>query len=111
MSSAGCRLIQTSTERAHRPAVLLGERFESGIIRNPRIALHGLRRQRLTALPLHPRRRISRVMGTTTVVIAEIVITIKEAKMVEAAGLEAVSTLTIGAEVRLVALISSLLFQ
>jgi hypothetical protein len=84
MSSACCGLIQTSTERVHGPAVLLGERFESGIIiRNlrfyfhgsrERMALHGLRRQRLTAL--HLRRRINRVIGTTTVVIAEIVITI-----------------------------------
>ena len=82
MSSACCGLIQTSTERVHGPAVLLGERFESGIIRNlrfyfhgsrERMALHGLRRQRLTALPLH---LIIRVIGTTTVVIAEIVITI-----------------------------------
>ena len=85
MSSAGYRLIQTSIDRAHWPAVLLGERFESGIIRNmrfyfhgsrERMALHGLRRQRLTMLPLHLIRRISRVIGTTTVVIAEIVITI-----------------------------------
>ena len=85
MSSAGCGLIQTSTDRAHGPAVLLGERFESGIIRNlmfyfhgsrERMALHGLKRQRLTMLPLYLIRRISRVIGTTTVVIAEIVITI-----------------------------------
>ncbi len=71
MSSAGCGLIQTSTDRAHGPAVLLGERFESGIIRNlrfyfhgsrERIALHGLRRQRLTMLPLYLIRRISRVI-------------------------------------------------
>ena len=36
MSSAGFGLIQTLTERAYGPAVLLGERFESGIIRNLR---------------------------------------------------------------------------
>ena len=52
MSSAGCGLIQTSTERAHGPAVLLGERFESGIIRNLRFNFHGSRER----IALHLRR-------------------------------------------------------
>ena len=116
VSSAGCRIIQTSAERAHGPAVLLRERFEPGIIRNlrcnfngsrERMALHGFRKKRLM-LPPHLRRRISRVIGTTTVVIAKVVITIEEATMAEVVGVEAVTTLRIGAEERLVAPISSL---
>lgn len=58
-------------------------------------------------LPLHIRRR-SHAIVTTMVVIVEIVITIEKATTAEVVGDEVVSTLRIGAKVRLVEPISSL---
>ena len=107
-TSADYGLIQTSIERAHGYAVQWREPFESGITHNQmwyahgssgRMVLYGLIRRRP---PLH-RRRIGHAIGTTTVDTAGIMTTTEEATMAEAAGVEIVFTLRIGAEVRLVA--------